>query len=45
MVYYCNKTLGLLYYDFSGSTVDGSRLVIMNEKLEKVLQEKQIITG
>uniref|UniRef100_A0A1X7THU4 Uncharacterized protein n=1 Tax=Amphimedon queenslandica TaxID=400682 RepID=A0A1X7THU4_AMPQE len=27
-----------------GSKVDGSQLVIMNEKLEEVLQEKQIIT-
>ena len=33
------------YYTFSGSKVDGSQLVIMNEKLEEVLQEKQIITG
>ena len=32
-------------YDFSGSKVDGNKLVIMNEKLEEVLQEKQIITG
>ena len=45
MVYCCNKTLGLLHYNFSGSEVDGSQLVIMNEKLEEVLQEKQIITG
>ena len=45
MVYYCNKTLGLLHYDFSGSNFDGSQLLIMNEKLEEVLQEKQIITG
>ena len=32
-------------YDFSGSKVDGNKVVIMNEKLEEVLQEKQIITG